>query len=117
MEFVYSFRLTCISISTVIQWMNLLGFKYELRWKGDFVEGHEKPATIEYRKAICERYLACEARMHRWVQLKAEVARRLEEEGEITARLWRDGKEKQRVSYKFYGRGASSTQPTLKITP
>jgi hypothetical protein len=65
--------------------MNLLGFKYELRWKGDFVEGHEKPATIEYRKAICERYLACEARMHRWVQLKAEVARRLEEEGEITA--------------------------------
>jgi hypothetical protein len=28
------FRLTCISISTVSRWMNLLGFKYELRWKG-----------------------------------------------------------------------------------
>jgi len=78
-------RLTCISISTVSRGMNLLGFKYELRQKGYYVDGHEKPATIEYRKAFCERYLAYEARMHRWVQVKAEVARRLEEEGEISA--------------------------------
>jgi hypothetical protein len=31
-----------------------------------------------------ERYLAYEARMHRWVQVKEEVAKKLEEEGEVT---------------------------------
>ena len=77
------YRLTCISISTVSRWMNVLGFKYELRRKGYYVDGHEKPATIEYRKAFCERYLAYEARMHRWVQVKEEVAKKLEEDGEI----------------------------------
>jgi hypothetical protein len=48
------FRLTCISISTVSRWMNLLGFKYELQRKGYYMDGHEKPATIEYWKAFCE---------------------------------------------------------------
>ncbi len=79
------FRLTCTSISTVSRWMNLLGFKSELRRKGYYVDRHEKPATIEYWKAFCEQYLAYEARMHRWAQVKVELARRLEEEGEITA--------------------------------
>jgi hypothetical protein len=78
------YRLTCISISTVSRWINVLGFKYELRKKGYYVDGHEKPATIEYRKAFCERYLAHEARMHRWVQVKEEVAKALEEKGDIT---------------------------------
>ncbi len=78
------YRLTCISISTVSRWINVLGFKYELRKKGYYVDGHEKPATIEYRKAFCERYLAHEARMHRWAQVKEEVAKALEEKGDTT---------------------------------
>jgi hypothetical protein len=74
----------CISISTVSRWLNVLGLKYELRRKGYYVDGHEKPVTIEYRKVFCEHYLPYEARMHRWVQVKEEVAKKLEEEGEIT---------------------------------
>jgi hypothetical protein len=77
------YRLTSISISTASCWLHLLGFRYELRQKGYCIDGHEKPATIEYRKAFCERYLMYESRMHRWVQLREEVAKKLEEEGDI----------------------------------
>ncbi len=55
------YRLTCLSISTVTRWMQALGFKYEIRKKGYYVDGHEKPSTIEYRKSFCERYLGYEA--------------------------------------------------------
>ncbi len=48
------YYLTCITISTVSHWMNVLGFKYELRRKGFYVDGHENLAAIEYRKAFCE---------------------------------------------------------------
>jgi len=58
------YRLTSLSISTV-------------------VDGHEKPSTIAYWKAFCERYLGNEARMHCWVQITEKVAKKLEEEGEI----------------------------------
>jgi len=78
------YRLTCLSISTVSRWLNALGFKYEVRKKGYYVDGHEKPSTIEYRKRFCERYLGYEARMHRWIQVTEQVAKKLEEEGEIT---------------------------------
>ncbi len=77
------YQFTCISISTVSHWLQVLGFKYEVRKKGYYVDGHEKPSTIEYRKSFCERYLGYEARMHRWVQIKEEVAKKMEEEGEI----------------------------------
>jgi hypothetical protein len=49
-----------------------------------------------------------------------DLIRRAKENGicsKVTsAKVWRDGQEKQRVSYKFYGRGASSMQPALKLT-
>ena len=77
------YRLTSISFSTASRWLHLLGFRYELRRKGYYVDGHEKPATIAYRKAFCERYLMYESRMHRWAQVSEEVAKKLEEEGDI----------------------------------
>jgi hypothetical protein len=63
--------------------MKSLGFQYELRRKGYYVDGHEKPGTVAYRWAFCERYLAYEMRMFRWVQIKEEQAKELEEQGEI----------------------------------
>jgi hypothetical protein len=53
-----------ISISTARHWLHLLGFRYELRQKGYYVDGHEKSTTIEYRKAFCEQYSMYESRMH-----------------------------------------------------
>jgi hypothetical protein len=34
--------------STIYHWLKLLGFKYEPRQKGYYVDGHEKPSTVEY---------------------------------------------------------------------
>jgi hypothetical protein len=77
------YRLTSLSISTVSQWLQALGFKYEIRKKGYYINGHEKPSTLAYRKVFYEGYLIYEARMHCWVQITEKVAKRLEEEREI----------------------------------
>jgi hypothetical protein len=57
-----------------------LGFKYEQRKKGYYVDGHEKPATIEYRKAFVQRYLTYKSRAHRLIQITREESKKLEEE-------------------------------------
>ena len=44
---------TCICPSTVYQWMIHLGFKYEPRKKGYYVDGHEKLATVAYHWSFC----------------------------------------------------------------
>jgi len=73
------YGLTCIDPSTVYRWMQKLGFKYEPRRKGYYVDGHEKPATIEYRKQFVTRYLAYEQRAHRWIQIPLSEALELED--------------------------------------
>jgi hypothetical protein len=47
------------------------------------VDGHEKPGTVAYWWAFCERCLAYEMQMFRWVQIKEEQATELEKQGEI----------------------------------
>ena len=63
--------------------MKCLGFKYETRRKGYYVDGHEKPSTVEYRSKFVKRYLQNEPRMHRWIQVPREEATRLEEDGKV----------------------------------
>ena len=48
------YHLSSISLVTIYHWMIHLGFKYEPRKKGYYVDSHEKPATIAYRWAFCE---------------------------------------------------------------
>ena len=57
--------------------MELLGFKYEPRKKGYYVDGHERPATITYRNKFVTRYLQQEQRMYRWVQVTLARSREL----------------------------------------
>jgi hypothetical protein len=78
------YGLTCVSPSTVYRWMLCLGFRYEPRRKGYYVDGHERPATVQYRWKFCQRYLAYEQRMHRWIQVPATEANELEKSGEVT---------------------------------
>jgi hypothetical protein len=77
------YRLVTVCMSTVQRWLHLLGFKYELRKKSYYVDGHEKPATIQYRHDFCKRYLGYEQRMHRWVQITEEEAETLESQNKI----------------------------------
>ena len=78
-----TYRLTCICLSTVYRWMKKLGFNYEPRKKGYYVDGHEKEATISYRWRFVERYLQYEQRMFRWIQIMQEEANELEGQGII----------------------------------
>lgn len=66
--------------------MNILGFKYCQRKKGYYVDGHEKPATVEYRRKFVQRYLKYERRAHRWIQITLEESKKLEREEIIPVR-------------------------------
>ena len=77
------YGLTSLCPSTVYKWMKLLGFKYEPQRKGYYVDGHEKPATVAYRKDFVSRYLTEEVRMFRWIQITQEESEKLEDEGKI----------------------------------
>jgi hypothetical protein len=83
-EYLRPYGLTCVSPSTVYRWMIRLGFRYEPRRKRYYVDGHEKPATVEYRWAFCKRYLVYEQCMHRWIQVPEHVANELQGKGEVT---------------------------------
>ena len=61
-----------------------LGFRYEIRRKGYYVDGHERKATVQYRWDFCDRYLSLERRMFRWIQVSLEEAERLQALGEVT---------------------------------
>jgi TfoX/Sxy family transcriptional regulator of competence genes len=82
-KFLANYGLTCISNATVYRWMLRIGFKHETRRKGYYVDGHEKKATIEYRWSFCDRYLLLERRMHRWIQVPLEEAKRLKDEKKV----------------------------------
>jgi hypothetical protein len=77
------YRLTNINPSTVYRWLIKLGFRYETRRKGYYVDGHEKPDTIQYRKQFVTRYLQYERRTHGWVQITNQEAMELEQKGYI----------------------------------
>jgi hypothetical protein len=75
--------LTCVSPSTIYCWMIRLGFRYAARKKGYYVDGHAKPATIQYRWDFCKRYLSYEQRMHCWIQVTTTEAAILEANGDV----------------------------------
>jgi len=74
------YGLTHIDPTTVGRWMRKLGFVYEPRKKGYYVDGHEKPATVLYRKKFVTRYLQYERQAHRWIQISLHDTQQLEEQ-------------------------------------
>jgi hypothetical protein len=48
----YEHGLKKVCPSTIYNWMKLLGFKYEPRRNDYYVDGHERPATIENRNSF-----------------------------------------------------------------
>ena len=72
------FQLTSICFQTIYNWMNKFGFKYQPRRKTFYVDGHERPETVEYRKGYITRYLKNEIRCHRWIQIPLQRVENLE---------------------------------------
>ena len=72
------YKLTSICFQTIYNWMNKFGFKYRPRRKTFYVDGHERPETVDYRKGYITRYLKNEIRCHRWIQLPLQRVENLE---------------------------------------
>jgi hypothetical protein len=70
--------------STIYHWLKLLGFKYEPRQKGYYVDGHEKPSTVENQNSFVRWYLTYESQMFRWNQVSEEESKELEKNGVLT---------------------------------
>ena len=77
------YGLSCLCHTTTYRWMLQLGFQYETRRKGYYVDGHEKKATVEYRWDFCQRYLSLERQMFRWIQVSLDEAKKLQELGKV----------------------------------
>ena len=75
LELLKKYNLTCISPSMIATWMEKLGFKYEQWKKGYYIDGHENPATVEYRKAFVQQYLTYESRVHHRIQITKEESK------------------------------------------
>jgi DNA-binding transcriptional regulator YhcF (GntR family) len=95
-------RLTKLTLETVYRWLDRLGFKYEARKKGYYVDNHEKPETVAYCRHFIKRYLKYEFRMFRWVQLSLEKVKAMEENEEIDEGLghrYKDSENKDMVEF------------------
>jgi hypothetical protein len=77
------YRLTKLCPGTVYRWLRLLGFNYEAQRKGYYVDVHEKPDKVTYRKDFVKKYLMEEVQMFRWIQIEQEEAERFRKMGEI----------------------------------
>ena len=70
-------------MSTVYNWLEKLGFKYEVRKKHYYVDNHEAPETMKHRALFVDEYLKREVCMHRWIQLTLAEHEKLVEEQKI----------------------------------
>ena len=61
-----------LTLRTVNNWMNILGFKYCERKKTYYNDKHESTENIAYRHAFIQRYFEYELRSCRWIQLSLE---------------------------------------------
>jgi hypothetical protein len=75
------YGLKTVGVSTVCQWMKCIGFKYAVRKKVYYVDGQEKPGTVEYRKHFVSQYLTYERRAYRWIQIDAKESAAIENKG------------------------------------
>jgi hypothetical protein len=75
------FGLSSVSISTACQWMKCLGFKFQVRKKCYYFDGHKKLATVESRKKFIHCYLTYEWLAHWWIQLTEEESTEYENKG------------------------------------
>ena len=67
--------------------MNVLGFKYKPLKKCYYVDSHEAPENVRYRKAFITRYFKYEIRCHRWHSITAIEKAQMVKEGKLDEKL------------------------------
>ena len=73
-------------IGTIYKWMSSFGFKYNTIKKAYFVDGHEKPETVQYRKGYCQDYLHNKICWHCWAQFSLSEIKEIEKNDKAFAR-------------------------------
>ena len=59
--------------------MESLGFQYYVCQKTYYIDGHEKPEVVAYRKKYVANYIDDEIRCFRWVQLSEDEVAKMEQ--------------------------------------
>ena len=77
------YSLKKLTDTTVCNWMRQLGFKYEIRKKCYYVDNHDSPENLEYRKLFIQRYLKYELRAHRWYSITKEKKEEMVRDGKL----------------------------------
>ena len=85
--FLEEHKLTKFNLSTTYRWMTKLGFSYHPRKKCYYVDSHESPENVKYRKHFIDRYFQYELRAHCWLSISKEERDKLVLEGEIDEHL------------------------------
>ena len=62
--------------------MASFGFKFSLSKKTYYVDGHEKPETVAYRKQYVHQYIQDEICCFRWIQLSTDEIEEIEKEND-----------------------------------
>ena len=74
-QFLQAHRLASMSFTTVWRWMRLLGFRYDVRRKSFYVDGHERDDVVATRTQFCKSYLTeLEPYCKRWIQVSMKDA-------------------------------------------
>ena len=79
-EFLLSFGIKSIAITTARRWLSYVGFNFDERKKTYFTDKHESEENIKYREQFIEKYFLYELNAYRWIQLDEEQAMELEKD-------------------------------------
>ena len=73
-----------ISETTGWRWLKRLGFRYHIRKKSFYVNGHERPDVVVHRNEFTKEYFsALEPRCFRWIQFTEAEVKAMKEDGKI----------------------------------
>ena len=88
--------------STMYNWMTLLGFKYEPRKKTYYVDSHEHPDNVKYRREFIQCYFEYELRCYRWITITQLERDAMVKKGEILNDLGYKFEKAGSVFYEFH---------------
>jgi hypothetical protein len=72
-----------LTLKTVYNWLNRLGFSYDDHRKIYFVDSHEKVENVRYRSDFIKRYAKYELKSHRWISIPINRFESLVRKGEL----------------------------------
>ena len=75
----YNLSKNGVSHNTTWRWLLELGFEYKERKKSYFSDKHESDENIKYCKIFIEKYFNLELNTYRWVHIREDTAKKMEE--------------------------------------